>query len=237
MKQKLPLLIIALTVSVFITSAQNFDEVLLSPGENTLTENEWTNNPPLEDVIQTFREKSLGILFMPIPLNIDEIKYTINGSETILQGGDLFNMGVGIALNYDFNKSGWGLGALGYFANIGGDNLKAYDFFGALKYDIPLGDRAETNFEMSPLLGIGNLSFQEKNLDLYTGNSFYFSGGVRITWRIINKLFLGADVQTVPLIFNADKLLGLENEAGASDAKIHYKFIAQLNLSLRYSIL
>lgn len=143
-------------------------------------------------------------------------------------------MGVGVAINADFNKSGKGFGMISYFSFIGGDNIKAYDFFLALKYDLRFGDPVKSRFEFSPLLGIGNLSFIEKVDDLALGNSTYFSGGVRVTFRLANNLFAGADVQTVPLIFNPESLLGLDGQA--TDVSIDYKFFAQLNLSLRYNL-
>jgi hypothetical protein len=235
--KKIILLFVTILLSTFATQGQNLENIVASPGEyfaNDILEEE---NPI--DVIETFKENSIGILFMPIPLNIDKIKYTLSGTgtETTLRNSDnLFNTGIGVAFNADFNNSGWGFGSIAYFAIIGGDDFKAYDFFAALKYDIPLGDRAETNFELSPLLGLGNVSFIEKlsGDDQALGNSYYFSGGARITWRIANNLFLGADIQTVPLLFNPEKVLGLEGDV--DDAKIEYKFVAQLNLSLRYSI-
>lgn len=235
MKQKIPLLIFSLIVSVFITRAQNTNDVLLSPGEITYLENEWEAEIPEERIV-TFKEYSIGVLFMPISLNMNEINYTLNDSNspTTLVGEDLFNMGIGLAINADFNKSGKGLGMISYLAIIGGDDIKALDFFLAIKYDLRFGDPVKSRFEFSPLAGVGNLSFIEKQDDLALGNSYYFSGGLRITYRIVNNLFAGADIQSVPLIFNPESLLGLDNLA--TDVTIDYKFFAQLNLSLRYNL-
>lgn len=191
--------------------------------------------------IKNFSEHSIGVLFMPIPLNIDQINITRNNGiveEFSPEGGDLFNSGIGVALNMDFNKSGTGLGAIAYYSKISGDaGLEATDFFGALKYDIALTIDMESfwsNVEISPLIGLGNLTFDAEESDQTIGSSLYLSGGVRLTYRIVNNLFIGADVQTVPIIFDTVGLLGEDDTA--SDAEIDYKFIAQFNLTLRYSL-
>jgi len=234
--KKINFLVALLICCASTLNAQNTQEPLASPGDYLLVpETTVEVEAPIQESLQTFKEESIGIFFMPIPLNIDKITFTVDGQETELEAADdLFKTGIGVALNADFDKSGFGFGAIAYFAAIGGDNLRAYDGFVALKYDIPLGDRAETNFELSPLVGIGSMGFQETVDDLYLGSSFYVSGGARITWRVANKLFLGADVQTVPAFFSPEKLLGVEDVV--DEAKIDFKFLAQFNLSLRYSI-
>lgn len=234
--KKINFLVALLICCASSLTAQTTQEPLSSPGEMLLVPESNIEDEVLpQESLQTFKEESIGIFFMPIPLNIDKISFTTNGTTTELQGADdLFNTGIGVAINADFEKSGFGIGANGYFAVIGGDNLRAYDGFVALKYDIPLGDRAETDFELSPLLGIGSMGFQETVNDLYLGSSFYFSGGARITWRVANKLFLGADFQTVPSFFNPEQLLGVEDTV--DEVEIDFKFFAQLNFSLRYSL-
>ncbi|GHC55392.1 hypothetical protein GCM10008083_19400 [Ulvibacter litoralis] len=214
--------------------AQEFLTAASSPGEQIEENPTWM---AVDDRIKTFKEESIGILFMPIPLNISNIEFTQGATTTTLENNNekLFGTGLGVALNADFNASGFGFGTIAYYAIISGDqDLRANDAFIALKYDIPLGDRAETNFEISPLIGIGALSFQETVEDKTLGSSAYVSGGFRATWRFANNFFLGADVQTVPAVFNAEKLLGVEDQV--DEAKINYEFIAQFNLSLRYSI-
>lgn len=235
MKKISTLIIIALLLATTNIMAQEFSSIASSPGEEIIEENPtWM---AVDDRIKTFREESIGFLFMPIPLNISNIEFTTNGTTTTLENSDdkLFGTGMGIALNADFDSSGFGFGTIAYYAIISGDrDLRANDAFIALKYDIPLGDRAETNFEISPLLGVGALTFQETVEDKNLGSSAYVSGGFRATWRFANNFFLGADVQTVPAVFNAEKLLGVEDQV--DEAKIQYEFIAQFNLSLRYSI-
>jgi hypothetical protein len=188
-------------------------------------------SPRVQDAID-WRESSVGIFFMPIPLNIDEIDFDgLTGTAS----GDLFSVGFGASLNFDFNASGSGLGNITYFAIIFGSgdySLQAIDIFTALKYDIKLGPLSK--FELSPLLGVGNLAFTDTDSSRNVGSSIYASGGARITWLAGKDFFVGADLQTVPLVFNTEKLLGVEDIV--NNAKITYKLPVQVNLSLRYNI-
>jgi hypothetical protein len=233
--KKLNTLLLAAMLSCSIMGAQEISNPLTVKVE--LPNIEETFEAP-QDKIQTFKENSIGIMFMPIPLQIGDVTDP-NGNLFSSDDFNPFTVGVGLTLNLDFNLSGFGFGTLAYVAVISGTDytngkLRAYDVFYALKYDIALGDRAETDWEISPLIGLGSLVFQVVNDgDPRTiGNSLYVSGGARITWRAANKLFLGVDIQTVPAPFNKAKLLGADD----TDATFDYKFIAQANLSLRYSI-
>lgn len=181
-----------------------------------------------EDGVKTFREYSIGIMFMPIPMFIDQIKLdgvSFNNDENI------FGVGYGITGNFDFNKRGLGFGVFMYYAFITGkDELKAEDLFLAFKYDIRLGG-LNSNFELSPLVGLGQMRFNTDNGNV--GKSTYLSGGARVTIRISNRFFCGADIITVPWLFNPEELLSVE---GVNEVEIDYKFIAQFNLSIRYNI-
>ena len=213
-----------------ICSAQESDSDKTPPlAESSSVDESFSARP--QEVID-WRESSVGIFFMPLPLNIDEIDFDgVTGTAS----GDLFSVGFGASLNFDFNASGSGLGNITYFAIIFGSgdySLQAIDIFTALKYDIKLGPLSK--FELSPLLGVGNLAFTDTDSSQNVGSSLYASGGARITWLAGKDFFVGADLQTVPLVFNTEKLLGVEDVV--SDAKITYKFPVQINLSLRYNI-
>lgn len=206
-------------------------------------ESDTDKTPPLDenftargqDVID-WRESSVGLFFMPLPLNIDNIEIERgNGTETLQGSDNLFSVGFGLSLNFDFDASGSGLGNITYFAIIFGSgdySLQAMDFFTAVKYDIKLGPLSK--FELSPLLGVGNLAFSDTDSSQNVGSSLYVSGGARITWLAAKDFFVGADLQSVPLVFNTEKLLGVEDEVNS--AKLKYTFPVQVNLSLRYNI-
>lgn len=193
------------------------------------------DNSVQDQKIKTFTEYSFGIMYMPFPLFISEINVTQNGAtQELTSGENIFNSGIGLVLNADFRKSGFGPGFFTYYSFVGGDHVRAEDFFGALKWDFPLGDRLSTNFEISPSLGVGNISFIRKDDDAAYGNSFYFSGGARITWRISNSFFFGGDVLLSPMFFNTENLLGVDGDV--QEAKIKYKTPVTLNFSLRYNL-
>ncbi|MBZ0327887.1 MAG: hypothetical protein K8F54_09815 [Altibacter sp.] len=206
-------------------------------------ESDTDKTPPLDenftargqDVID-WRESSVGLFFMPLPLNIDNIEIERgNGTETLQGSDNLFSVGFGLSLNFDFDASGSGLGNITYFAIIFGSgdySLQAMDLFTAVKYDIKLGPLSK--FELSPLLGVGNLAFSDTDSSQNVGSSLYVSGGARITWLAAKDFFVGADLQSVPLVFNTEKLLGVEDEVNS--AKLKYTFPVQVNLSLRYNI-
>jgi hypothetical protein len=237
-------LLICLLFITTIGRSQEFNLLNSSPGENTQTQEDEWEPIELQDTMD-WREKSVGLFFMPIPLNIDTIDIEGSlGSEQIGTNASIFSVGFGASFNYDFNASGSGFGNITYFAVIlgaGDSPLEAYDFFTALKYDIKLG--ALSRFELSPLVGVGNLTFRDTNAKLNLGSSFYVSGGARITWLAAPRLFVGADIQTTPIIFDTEKLLGLSDKVDqdpvvgeVDSAKINYSFFAQINLSLRYNI-
>lgn len=186
---------------------------------------------------KTFTEYSIGVMYMPIPLFIKEISATENGtSKEFTTDDNIVNSGFGLALNADFRSSGFGPGFFAYGALIGGDDVRAYDVFGALKWDFPLGDPLTTNFEISPTAGIGNIDLQQKESELNYGSSLYFSGGARITWRLSNTFFIGGDVLLSPLFFNSEKLLGAEDDESIEDVKIKYKSPVTLNFSFRVNL-
>ena len=235
-------LLICLLFITTIGRSQEFNLLNTSPGENTLIQEDDWEPIVLQDAID-WRESSIGLFFMPIPLNIDSIDF--EGSSGTDQAGandKIFSVGFGASFNIDFNASGSGFGNITYFAVIfgaGDSNLQAYDFFTAVKYDIKLGPLSK--FELSPLLGVGNLSFVDTEASLNLGSSLYVSGGARITWLAANDFFVGADIQTTPFIFNTEKLLGVEGKVDPTiglvdSAKINYSFFAQINLSIRYNI-
>lgn len=233
MKSK-TLLSFLLTLFAFNGYTQEFELLSLnSPGEKINYE---TSDFIEDEEIKNFKESSVGILYMPIPLNIKSITFTTDGQTEKFDGSvDLFNMGIGIALNQDWEKSGMGFGSIMYFAYIWGDkDIAAFDVFAALKYDLPLGNRLTTNFELSPLLGLGMLNFSNTDSSESYGSSFYFSGGTRITWRISNTVFAGGDFQTTPMLFDTRNLLGVKDQV--DEAKIEYKFFAQVNFSLRFNL-
>src|SRR5690606_23719791 len=191
-----------------------------------------------QEKVKTFTEYSIGVMYMPIPLFIKEISATENGtSKEYTTGENIVNSGFGLALNADFRASGFGPGFFAYGAIIGGDNVRAYDFFGALKWDFPLGDRLSTNFEISPTLGVGNIDLQDKEDELNYGSSLYFSGGARLTWRLSNTFFIGGDVLLSPVFFNSEKLLGAEmDDDTIEDVKIKYKSPVTLYISVRVNL-
>lgn len=229
--KKLNTFLALILVSTCASFAQDFESTLSTPGE----EIEYNYELP-QDEVKTFTEYSIGVMYMPIPLFINEINVTQDGTTTELTAGDnIVNSGFGLALNADFTNSGKGLGFFAYGAIIGGDNVRAYDYFGAFKYDFALGDPLTTNFEISPTVGIGNIDLQQKESELYYGSSLYFSGGARITWRISNVIFFGGDVLLSPLFFNPEKLLGVEDMV--DEAEIKYKSPVTVNFSLRFNIL
>jgi hypothetical protein len=234
-------LLICLLLITTIGQSQEFNFLNTSPGENTQIQE--SNSEPIELQYKVdWRENSVGLFFMPIPLNIESIEITGSKDARTIEGGNIFNVGFGASFNYDFNASGSGFGNITYFAVILGaekSELQAYDFFTALKYDINFGPLSK--FELSPLLGAGNLSFINTKESLNLGRSLYVSGGVRITWLAINNLFVGADIQTNPIIFDPKKLVGVEDQVDTflgeiDSAKINYSFFAQINLSIRYNI-
>lgn len=230
---------------LFITTtghSQEFNLLGTSPGENSqIQEDNWE---PIELQYKVdWRERSIGLFFMPIPLNIDSIEITgSKSSRTIGEDEKIFDFGFGVNFNYDFNTSGSGFGNITYFAVILGaaeSDLQAYDFFTALKYDINFGPLSK--FEVSPLLGVGSLAFVNTKQSLFVGSSLYVSGGARISWLATKNLFVGADIQTTPIIFDPQKLMGVKDKVdpflGEIDsAKINYTFFGQINLSIRYNI-
>ncbi|MFT4848776.1 MAG: hypothetical protein ACI83B_001311 [Sediminicola sp.] len=238
-------LLIFLLLITTVGWSQEFSILNTSPGENTQTqENNWE---PIELQYKVdWREKSVGLLLMPIPLDFSNIIFVYpSGSAFAPFGEKLFSVGVGVSLNYDFNATGSGLGNITNFALIfgnGDSSFQAYDLFTALKYDIKLGTLSK--FELSPLAGLGILTFTDTNTKLNFGSSLYFSGGIRVTWLAAPRLFVGVDIQSVPLIFNTKKLLGVDgveiftgdNFEAASDVQIEYTLPVQVNLSLRYNI-
>jgi hypothetical protein len=240
-------LLICLLFITTIGRSQEFSLLKTSPGENTeIQEDNWESFE-LQDEVMDWREKSVGLFFMPIPLNIKSIDFSFPSNSNKLDiDYDIFSVGLGASFNFDFNASGSGFGNITYFAVIFGTSesgLQAFDIFTAAKYDIKLGDLSK--FELSPLLGIGNLSFTDTDQSKNLGNSFYLSGGVRVTWLAAPRLFVGADIQSTPVIFNTESLLGVEGveiQTGpsttetATDVKIKYNLPVQVNLSLRYNI-
>jgi hypothetical protein len=235
-----------LTLLLFITTIGISQEtnLLTSPGENTQIEN--TQWEPLEiQSARNWRESSFGLFFMPIPLNIESIDFDFpSGNGSFDAGENFFSTGFGLSANVDFKSSGSGLGGILYYAfinNAEGSDLSATDIFMALKYDFALGLSA---FEISPLAGLGLLTFQDDASDSVLGNSLYFSAGARVTWLAANRLFLGADIQLSPIIFNPKSLLGVEDievNTGqgfetATDVSINYALPFQVNISLRYNL-
>jgi hypothetical protein len=233
---------------LFITTigwSQEFDLLNTSPGENTqIQEDNWE---PIElQHKKNWQEKSVGIFFMPIPLDFSDIVFEFPSASDIDPLEEkLFSVGVGVSLNFDFNASGSGFGNTTYFAIIlgnGDSNFQAYDIFTAIKYDIKLGTLSK--FELSPLAGMGNLTFTDTATKQNFGSSLYFSGGVRVTYIGAPGFFVGVDIQSVPLIFNTKSLLGVDgvqvstgnNFQAATTVKIEYTFPVQANLSLRYNI-
>lgn len=238
--KNLYLCFLALIVSSGIFAQKSNPLILSSPGEidhSIFEYNESFADEVAIDKARNFRENSLGIFYMPIPLNFEKFTITEDGntSEFSPQGtnDDAFDFefqGYGISANMDFNKSGKGLGILSYYALIDGGALTAEDVFAALKYDFIFD--IDLPIELSPLLGVGSLNFQFD--DQVIGSSLYASAGARFTWLISNTFILGADVQTVPYIFNPEKFLGVEDTA--DEATVDYKFIAQANISLRINL-
>jgi hypothetical protein len=233
-------ILICLLLITTIGQSQEFNLLNTSPGENTQLEG---NLEPIELQYKVdWREKSVGLFFMPIPQNIQSIEITGAKDSRTIEGDNIFNVGFGASFNYDFNASGSGLGNITYFAVIlGGANseLQAYDFFTALKYDINFGPLSK--FELSPLFGVGNLAFINTKESLNLGRSLYVSGGFRINWLAINNLFVGADIQTNPIIFDPEKLVGVKDQVDSflgkiDSTKINYSFFLQINLSIRYNI-
>ncbi|WP_339700176.1 hypothetical protein [uncultured Marixanthomonas sp.] len=217
------------------TKAQETSMLLQAPGETYeySLEESFT-----QDKVQTFKEYSLGVMFMPIPLFIDEIQITQDGNtQNFSNDENIFNVGIGLVVNADFNESGLGFGSMGYFSIIGGEDIRAYDGFFALKYDFALGDPIDTNFEISPLLGLGWLQFQRKADEANYGSSYYVAGGLRLTWKIVNGVFVGADALTTPTLFafNKEKLLGVDGEV--DEVNFKNKTPVTLNISLRFNIL
>jgi hypothetical protein len=222
----------ALLLSCIVATAQ--ENVLTAPGD--IQTYETSDFFTFEDDVKTFKEYSIGVYFQPIPLFINEINITQDGNtSTFANDENVFGVGIGLVVNADFTKSGLGFGALAYASYVSGDDLNAIDTFFAFKYDIALGDRLTTNFELSPLVGIGNLLFEETNDGLDLGNSLYVAGGLRLTWRLSNTIYLGADVVTSPFVFNEEKLLGVEDMV--ESAEITYKSPITLNVSVRFNFL
>jgi hypothetical protein len=233
---------------LFITTigwSQEFSLLTASPGENTQTQED--NWEPIElQYKNNWREKSVGLLFMPIPLDFSNIVFEFPSASGIGPLEEkLFSVGLGVSLNFDFNASGSGLGNITNFALIfsnGNSAFQAYDIFTAIKYDIKLGTLSR--FELSPLAGLGNLTFIDTDSKLNFGSSLYLSGGLRVTWLAAPGFFVGADIQSVPLIFNASKLLGVDGVEistgssfqAATNVRIEYIIPVQVNLSLRYNI-
>jgi hypothetical protein len=238
-------LLICLLFIITTGRSQEFAFSNTYPGENTqIQEDNWE---PIElQYKNNWREKSVGLLFMPIPLNFSNIVFKFPSASGIGPLEEkLFSVGVGISFNYDFNASGSGLGNITNFALIFGNGnsaFQAYDIFTAIKYDIKLGTLSR--FELSPLVGLGNLIFIDTDSKLNYGSSLYLSGGLRVTWLAAPGLFVGADIQSAPLIFNASKLLGVDGVEistgssfqAATSVKIEYTLPVQVNLSLRYNI-
>jgi hypothetical protein len=241
---------------LFVTAigiSQEFNLLNTSPGEKSQFQDfEWEPIAVQDDELN-WREKSIGLFFMPIPLGIDGLEITDSTGDVIDdRTGDSFSFGFGASFNYDFKKSGDGLGLIAYVAYVLGNNEvdavgnkleSAIDIFTALKYDIKLG--ALSKFELSPLVGIGNLSLTGTDVDgPISGSSLYFSGGVRITYLVMNNLFVGADIQTVPIVFDAKKLFEMPDEISVGEnetrivesVKIVYSLPVQVNLSVRYNI-
>ena len=238
-------LLICLLFITTIGRSQEFNLINSTPGENP--EENFDYGTTLNQDAIDWRETSVGLFFMPIPLNIDNIAFDFpTYSGDVPYDYNLFSVGVGASFNFDFNASGSGFGNITYFAIIFGTSesgFQAYDIFTAAKYDIKLG--ALSKFELSPLVGLGNLTFTDADASLNLGSSLYVSGGARITWLAAPGFFVGADVQSFPLIFNTQKLLGVEDVIvqldqttfeAATDVKIEYSFPVQVNLSLRYNI-
>lgn len=249
-------LIIPLTVKTFImkqfyltlitlllvasSQAQNPDFILSSPG--TINEEIFSINENLTEDLsylktRNFREVSVGLLYMPIPLNFERFTIFQDGVATVFNAQGLDEnafdfefQGYGISANFDFHKSGKGLGLLGYYAIIDGGSLTAEDIFVAFKYDLIFD--IDLPIEISPLIGVGSLNFSFD--DTTIGSSLYVGGGARFTWLISNTIILGADVQSIPLILNEAKFLGVEDTA--EEAKVQFKFLAQANLSLRFNL-
>lgn len=231
MKKHQSLVALALLVSFAVFGQQN-NSLLSTPGE--LIEINDTPEPPQDD-IKDFSEYSIGVMWMPIPLFIKELQF--EGATNFSNDENIFNMGWGLALNADFLGSGFGPGMFGYVSIIGGDNARAYDYFGALKYDFPLGDKLTTNFEISPTVGIGGIEIQNKDSEEYYGSSLYFSGGARLTWRVSNLIFIGGDVLLSPVIFSPEKLWGVEDDNNVDSLKIKYKSPVTVNFSVRFNLL
>ncbi|MFC7358396.1 hypothetical protein ACFQO1_11910 [Jejudonia soesokkakensis] len=221
----------ALLLSCIVATAQ--ENVFTAPGDIQTYE---TSDFLTEDDVKTFKEYSIGIYFQPIPLFINEINITQDGTtSTFANDENVFGVGIGLVVNADFEKSGLGFGAIAYASYVSGDELNAIDSYFAFKYDFALGDRLTTNFELSPLVGLGNLVFEEAQDGLNLGNSLYVSGGLRLTWRLSNTIYLGADAVSRPFVFNEEKLLGVEDEVDS--AEITYKSPITLNVSLRFNFL
>ena len=247
--------IIVLICLLFVTSigfSQEFNLSNTTPGENTeLKEYNWESLELQNEI--NWRENSVGLFFMPKPLGINALEiYDENGNSNVKEIGDDFSFGFGASLNFDFRKSGAGFGNITYIAYILGDKdgTSAFDIFTALKYDIKLGDLSR--FELSPFVGLGNLSIKRVDdiLGDTSGSSLYFSGGIRITYLVINNLFVGVDIQTVPYVTNVKKLFDIGDtellvprgggppvESTVESAKIQYAVpYFQVNLSVRYNI-
>jgi hypothetical protein len=243
---------ICLLFIVAIGRSQEFNLINTSPGENTKIQKYDWQPLELQDEVD-WRESSAGLFFMPKPLGINALEiYDENGNSNVKEIGDDFSFGFGASLNFDFKKSGAGFGNITYIAYILGDkdNTSAFDVFTALKYDIKLGDLSR--FELSPFVGLGSLSIKRTDdiLGDTSGSSLYLSGGVRVTYLVINNLFVGADIQTVPYVLNVKKLFdigdtallvprggGAPVESTVESAKIQYAVpYFQVNLSVRYNI-
>jgi hypothetical protein len=262
---------------LFITTAgisQEFNMLDTSPGEKSqFQEREW-ELLDLQDDEMNWREKSVGLFFMPVPLKLDVLNINLVDGTTFDDSyPSFFTVGFGASFNYDFKKSGDGLGLIAYVAYIIGTGAEvdeltgesigldgAFDIFTALKYDIKLG--ALSKFELSPLAGLGLLSVSGEGYDgPISGTSLYFSGGVRITYLVMNNLFVGADIQSVPLVFDAQGLFSIPDSiptaivvddmgdpilddsgdftfinTDVDSVKIKYELPIQVNLSIRYNI-
>ncbi|MCB0455824.1 MAG: hypothetical protein KDC62_10575 [Aequorivita sp.] len=231
------LLLILVLLCTSINFAQNTDTPLSGPN---LTEPHallYDYTMP-EDKIKSFKERSIGIMYMPIPLFINEINVSQNGNTIELTSGDnIVNGGIGLVANYDFNSSGVGLGYFMYGSYLFGDKIDGYDVFAAFKWDFKIGDPLTTNFEASPTLGLGIISLHNKDLDANYGNSFYFSGGARLTYRISNTFYIGGDVLLSPILFDKEGLLGLHlEEDPIDDVEIKYKSPVTINFSIRANL-